>query len=296
MKFKFLVKPPLKRKVKKGILDLKRKFEVEVEIAEKEGEKSFANLAKVAIRKGFDNLIVVGGDGSINEVVNGLFQEKSDLRDLILGVIPTGSGNNFAKALNISTIKRGFEAIKKQKPILVDLGKVNSKYFVNCFSVGLDAQINDLANKLKDKMKILPKSLSYFFAALQYITFKFKCFSISIETENLKKSGKMVLAAVTNSESYGGFFRINPGAKISDGFLNLCYIEPLGKIKALVSLFKVIKGTHVFLKEVKMQKIKSLKIKTEKPLIWEIDGEVQKPKNFFKIEILPKALKFFSNL
>jgi diacylglycerol kinase (ATP) len=296
VRYKFIIKPPLKRELEKEILELEKENKVDVELTEK-GEsspKSAKNLAKRAIKEGFERIIVCGGDGLLNEAINGIMEEKIP-ENFASGVIPTGSGNNFAKALGIpKNIKRAFEIIKSEKKILVDVGKVNQKYSINCFSLGFDAKINDLANKIKEKYSLLPRSLSYLFAALKEIIFQIPSYKIEITGEiNLKE--KLVLVAITNSPSYGGIFKINPGASISDGKFNLCKISPLSKLKAIYTLFLATQGKHLKISEVKTYTFSgALKIFSKEPIAWEIDGEVQKPEKEFKVEILKNSLKFLS--
>jgi YegS/Rv2252/BmrU family lipid kinase len=296
VRYKFIIKPPLKKELEKEILELKKENEVDFELTEKgeDSPKSAKNLAKRAIKEGFERIIVCGGDGLLNEVINGIMEEKIP-ENFAIGIIPTGSGNNFAKALGIpKDIKKAFGVIKSEKKTLVDVGKVNQKYFINCFSLGFDAKINDLANEIKEKYSFLPRELSYLFAALKEIIFQIPSYEIEIIGEiNLRE--KLVLVAITNSPSYGGIFKINPGASISDGKFNLCKIYPVSKPKALYTLFLATKGKHLKIPEVKTYLFSnSLKILVKESAFWEIDGEVKKPEKEFKVEILKSSLKFIS--
>jgi len=296
MRYKFIIKPPLKKELEGEILNLKKENEVEFELTERgeDSQKSAKNLAKKAIKEGFERIIVAGGDGLLNQVINGIMEEKIP-ENFAVGLVPTGSGNNFAKALGIpKDIKKAFEIIKSEKRTLVDVGKVNQKYFINCFSLGFDAKINDLANKIKEKYSFLPRELSYFFAALKEIIFQIPSYEIEISGEiNFKE--KLVLVAITNSQSYGGIFKINPGASISDGKFNLCKISPVSKLKAIYTLFLATQGKHLKIPEVKTFLFSQpLNIYLKEPIIWEIDGEVQKPEKEFKVEILKNSLKFLT--
>jgi YegS/Rv2252/BmrU family lipid kinase len=295
VRYKFIIKPPLTQELKRKILELKKKNEVDFELTEKgeESPKSAKNLAKRAIKEGFERIIVCGGDGLLNEAINGIMTEKIP-ENFAIGVIPTGSGNNFAKALGIpKDIKKAFEIIKTEKKILVDVGKVNQKFFINCFSLGFDAKINELANKIKENYSFLPRSLSYLFAALKEIIFQIPSYEMETTGEiNFKE--KLVLVAITNSPAYGGIFKINPGASISDGKFNLCKISPVSKLKAIYTLFLATQGKHLKIPEVKTYTFsEALKISSKEPIIWEIDGEVQKPEKEFKVKILKNSLAFF---
>jgi YegS/Rv2252/BmrU family lipid kinase len=295
VRYKFIIKPPLKKELEKEILELKKENKVDFELTEKgeDSPKSAKNLAKRAIKEGFERIVVCGGDGLLSEAINGIMAEKIP-ENFAIGVIPTGSGNNFAKALGIpKDIKKAFEIIKSEKKTLVDVGKVNQKYFINCFSLGFDAKINDLANKIKEKYSLLPRSLSYLFAALKEIIFQIPSYEIEISGEiNFKE--KLALVAITNSSSYGGIFKINPGASISDGKFNLCKISPVSKLKAFYTLFLTTQGKHLKIPEVKTYTFsEALKFSSKEPIIWEIDGEVQKPEKEFKVKILKNSLAFF---
>jgi len=292
MKFFFIIKPPVKNELEKEILEFKKKFETKEEFTEKEGEKSAKNLAKKAIEEGFQRIIVVGGDGSINEVINGIMGVRVNNfpSNFALGIIPAGAGNNFAKELGIKNIKEAFSIIKQNKIDLVDIGKVNDRYFINCFSVGFDALINKIANDIKTKYQFLPRNLSYLLAALGKIIIGIPNFQIQIKGET-DYQNKVILAAITNSPSYGGIFKINPDALINDGKLNLCIIETVGKIRAFFDLYQVSRGSHTNLPEMKMLKFSfPLTISSPELLPYEVDGEVPEPEREYKVNVFPRIL------
>ena len=292
MKFFFIIKPPVKNELEKEILEFKKLFEINEELTEGQGERNAQNLAKIALEEGFERIIVVGGDGLLNEAVNGIMGaiEGNFSSNFALGIVPTGAGNNFAKELGIKNIKEAFSVIKQNKKILVDLGKVNDRYFANCVSFGFDALINKIANDLKTKYQFLPRNLSYLLTAIGKIIIGIPNFPVQIKGEK-NYQNKVILAAITNSPSYGGIFKINPNAIINDGKLNLCYITPLGRIRAFEILFRATKGTHINLPEVKIFQFSSpLTISSPENLPFETDGEVFAPEKKYQIEVLPKIL------
>jgi len=296
MKYKFIVKPPAKKEYRKEFLKFKKEFSAEEEFAEKEGLKNAKNLVKKAIEEGFDRIIIVGGDGLLNEAVNGIMEETQEKisANFVLGIIPTGSGNNFAKELEITKdIKGAFNVIRNDKKISIDIGKANDRYFINCISFGFDGLVNKMANEMKEKYPFLPRQLSYLMAALNEMITKIPEFEIKIRGE-IGFEGKITSAAVTNSQSYGGIFKINPGAKIDDGKFNVCLIEPVGKIRALIDIYKVIKGTHTHLPEVKTFLASFLNISSPDILFYEMDGEVPEPGKEYQIDIFPKAINFLA--
>jgi len=293
MKFKFIVKPPVKKEYQREFLRFKKDFEAEQDFTEKNFPKNAQNLAKKAFEAGFKRIVFAAGDGLLNEGINGIMEAVQGKfpPDFAVGIIPLGTGNNFAKALAIPRcVKEAFEIIKKGKIAAVDMGKANERFFVNCFSVGFDAQVNDTAYKFKENYSFLPKQGGYLLAALKEIVLDFKFFDVAIEGKGINLKEKILLAALTNSQNYGGMFKINPGASLEDGLLNLCYIKTMGRMKALISIYRVFKGTHINLPEVKMFKVSSLRVSSPEILPWEVDGEVQKPEKEFHIQVLPEAL------
>lgn len=297
MKFKFIVKPPAKKEYRRNFLRFKKEFEVKEEFVEREGPKNARNLAKGAIEEGFERIIFVGGDGLLNEGINGIMEatRRKIPPDFAIGIIPTGSGNNFAKALKIpKDIKEAFEVIKKDKTTSVDIGKANERFFVNVISFGFDAKINKLANDLKANYHFLPREGSYLLAALKEIIVKIPLYEIKIKGDDISLEEKVILLAVNNGPSYGAIFKIAPAASLNDGKFDICVIESVGRIRALLGIYQIIKGTHTNLPEVKMLKASSLTISSPEPLPYETDGEVPEPRKEYKISILPKAIKILT--
>lgn len=300
MKIKFIVKPILKKQKAKEFEEEFLKFkeergnQIERFFATASGENNARILAKKAIKEDFGRIIFVGGDGLLNEGVNGIMEATQGKipNGFAIGIIPTGSGNNFAKALKIpKDIKGAFQVIKKNKTTLVDIGKVNERFFVNVVSFGFDAKVNKLANDIKEKYQFLPKEGSYLISALKEIIVKIPLFEIRIEGGETNLKQKVITLAVNNGPSYGAIFKIAPAAVIDDGKFDICAIESVGRIRALLDIYKVIQGTHINLPEVKMFKASSLIISAPEPLPYEMDGEVLEPQKEYRISVLPKLLK-----
>lgn len=294
MRYFFILKPPLRRRFQKYFFKFQKENFLVFFKTQKVGQFNAENLAKKAVREGFERIIVAGGDGLLNETINGAIREcKNSNCPIVFGILPQGSGNNFAKELGIPQgPKEAFSVLKKGKVLEVDLGKVNNRFFVNCFSLGFDAEINYLANKIKERFEFLPKNFAYFFAALEKIIKKIPEFEVELRGEEINLKEKITFLAITNTQSYGGIFKINPGAKFSDGKFNMCIARPTKKLKAIYGLFLAIKGKHSKLPEIRHYIFqKDLKINVKFPVIWEVDGEVFKPEKEFLVKIYPRAIK-----
>lgn len=218
----------------------------------------------------------VGGDGTLNEVLNGIMGSKN-----MLGVLPAGSGNDFYRTL---------EKIDDEMP-LIDVGEVNGKYFINVVSIGIDAEIGDNAKYMK-KIKI-PRTQIYN-ASIVYTFFKYKFKDIDFEIDNTKGNAKCTILTVCNGNMYGGGYKIAPEASLTDGYFDVYIIKKISKarIPFLIGLLK--KGTHGKDKAVDMVKANKIKFKCDNKLVCGYDGETLID-NKFKIKLHEKALLIYNN-
>ncbi len=237
----------------------------------------------------------VGGDGTINEIVNGL----KNFENTILGILPFGSGNDFAKSLGIKHDISSLEKMPETKKI--DIGKVfykisasgklNETIFVNSLGIGFDALIAHLIAKNRI-LKGLPLYLS---AVLKGLT-KFKSFEVEAKFDDDPYLGKKLLIAIGNGKTSGGGFKLNPSAELSDGQLDVCLIDDLSRLKILRKLPKAILGTHKSLNEVKMKCFQTSEIKLKQPTWMHSDGEVISDSvNYVKTIIISKKLEVIVN-
>jgi len=304
MRFKFIAKPPLKRDIERGFLNFKKKFEAEIEFTQREGEKRALNLAKKAFKEGFERIIAIGGDGTTNEVLNGILKAAEEINQkfykdpkkffshFAMGIIPGGFANDFAREIGIpKDPEKAFLNLIQGKRIFVDIGKVDQRYFANCLSFGFDAVINEKANEFKEKYPFIPKFSSYLLPAIKEIIKKIPNFDVEIKGEEIKLKEKVILVAITNTKRYGGIFKINPQADFSDGKLNLCLAKSIGKLKALYDVFLLSQGKHLHLPEIKTFEFKKpIFLCSPTPLPSQVDGEILKSKKEYLVEVFPKIL------
>lgn len=240
------------------------------------------------------SIIVVGGDGTVNEVVNGLLLSG---RRVPLGIIPAGSGNDFAcNALHLS--RDPAEALEHAfhgRLIEVDAGIVNDHYFVATFSIGLDASIAATSNWLRN-FPLMRGSLLYTGSAVwQLLTGYQRCPWLKLCLDDRHEQvlpQRYVLLAVTNGPTYGAGFRINPDADYQDGLFDICAIDYAPLLRAL-KLFPVVRrGEHARLPEVTFYRAKSLHIECTQTCTIQIDGEVMQARSL-NGQILPGALQVY---
>ncbi|HJT59274.1 MAG TPA: diacylglycerol kinase family protein [Ktedonobacteraceae bacterium] len=251
-------------------------------------------LALEAAREG-RSIIVVGGDGSVHEVANGMLAAG---RRVALGIVAAGSGNDFAwNTLKLprdpaAAMERAFNG----QPVDVDVGRINDRYFVNSFSVGLDADIAVAANRLK-KYPLMQGARLYYTSTLKQLLFGYHhCPWLSFEVirdeqepvRNMPER-RYVLVAITNGPTYGAGFRINPSADHKDGLFDVCYIRHMPLLRALQLLPIVQKGQHKDEPEITFELVRSIHIESRKPVNAQMDGETLSAMRF-DAQILPGAL------
>lgn len=279
-------------------LSEEKKIAVQVIFTQKEGEKNATNLAKRAVEEKYSLIIAVGGDGTYNEVANGVVGSNIPLL-----LIRAGSGNDFAEALGIpKDPKRAFELIIQGRVAQVDLGKVNKRVFVNIFGIGFDARVAQCAESLKQKLSFLPVKFLYLIALLRELSCKIEYVRLEMRISEPKTflrgvSGKVTLLAVANGPKCGGVFKLAPRADLQDGLLDICLIEKTSSQRIFKFIQRGIAGTHLALPEVikekgQLPRVCSLTISSldGQGLPCQIDGEALPPEREYMVSVLPRAL------
>lgn len=242
-----------------------------------------------AISEGHRRVIVAGGDGSIHEAVNGVLIAD---RTVELGVIPIGTGNDFAKASSIplhwehatSLLMDRLSSGAPARPI--DVGRCNDRYFANGAGIGFDAKVSAIARDIH-----LP------IGDLVYLIAVFRAMRDGIVTPTLTMTygdeifeGALTLANFSNGPWVGGMFHIAPSAQNDDGMLDMIYAEPVTRRRIIALLPKIMRGKHLSEPEVHAYSIRKCDVVADAPMISHLDGEIQPLQTHFSIEILASAL------
>jgi diacylglycerol kinase (ATP) len=285
MQILFIVNPAAGRRKSKDIVPIIERICKENNVPYKIKYTSGPNEATEIARNGanlkFERIIAVGGDGTLNEVVNGIAgTEKA------LGIIPAGSGNDFIRSLgdleNIEEIiyQNIFGEVKA-----IDLAKCNGRYFINVGSVGFDAEV---AMKAKNTKKLLTGKAAYLAAAINTLI-TFEGMKVKVEIDDKIIEENTLLIAIANGKYYGGGILPAPEANIEDGYFDICFVEHVPKFKILYLLPKYIKGQHHSIKEVRFYKSRKIKLTSEKKIYVNLDGEIFED-NEAEFEIIPKGI------
>lgn len=250
----------------------------------REGTDLVRRLAKT-----HERILVAGGDGTWFEAVNGAMHA---IRRPALGLIPIGTGNDFAKMLGFGNDWReACRRVAEGRTRRVDIGRCNRDYFANGAGIGFDAQVSREAQRIH----YLHGNAVYILAVLRTLLLRYATPHVTIEHDAGTLRQTITLVAAANGCCYGGAFRIAPDAEIDDGFLELVCARGLGRLHILRLLPKVLAGRHLGDPAVTTLRTRQVAIHSTVPLPLHLDGEVIADEaTHLEIEILPGALDVYA--
>ena len=238
-------------------------------------------LTRKYIENGYRNIIVVGGDGTLNEVVNGIFTQAHVPTDrVVLAMIPVGTGNDWCRMFNIpNDYKQAIKLITKRKIFIQDTGTIKyvssegsekTRYFINMAGMGFDALVAKKTNKQKDLGKSNP--MSYVVNILSSL-FLYTSTKVTILLDNEKITSDIFSMSVGICQYNGGGMKQAPGALPDDGLFDMTLIKPIGKFKIIRNIIKLFDGTFTRLPEVSTYRSSKIIIHSEPRMFMEADGE-----------------------
>ena len=251
---------------------------IEYDIVRTERTQHAISLTRDAINEKKEVIVAVGGDGTANEVINGLMYEPNDsVNNPVMGILGVGRGNDFAYGLGIpSGITDGFDILIRNQYRPIDVGHVvgglypQGRYFGNGVGIGFDAVVGFEALK----MTKLHGFLSYIIAAIKTIFLYYNAPMVRLEYNNETISLPALMISIMNGRRMGGGFLMAPHAEMDDGILNLCIAGEVSKAKIFYLILHFMKGTQDSQKEIRTAKIKDLKVTAiEGSLPTHADGE-----------------------
>ena len=232
------------------------------------GEGDATNAAKIAVERRYDLLIIAGGDGTINEVVQGI--AEAEYRPKV-GIIPAGTTNDFARALEIPRdIMKAVDIIIQDKsPKALDIGKVNEQYFINIAGGG---DLTELTYDVPIKLKAVIGQLAYYIKGIEMLP-SLKPVKTRIEYDDKVFEGEIMLFLIANTNSVGGFEKLAPDALIDDGYFDLLILKQSNIAEFLRVASAGIRGNHLEDENVLYTQAKKIKIIPKDKMLLNIDGE-----------------------
>lgn len=269
-----------------AIIEAARGWWPELTVASTSGPGEAATLAADAVRAGAGQVIVVGGDGTVHEAANGILELPLAQRPR-LGVIPIGTGNDFAKL--IGTCKKSpraaLEILAQGRTGAYDVGRAWTEYFVNSLGLGFDAAV---ASKVP-RHRHLWRPLVYPAAVLSSY-FGFRPLVSTIVSDHDVIDEPLFCLEVAIGVSAGGGFYLTPDARPDDGLFDVCAVKPLNHWKFVTRMPTAFWGGHVRFNEVQMLRTRRLKVLAAQPLMAHLDGESRTGGLEMEIELIPGAL------
>jgi diacylglycerol kinase (ATP) len=240
---------------------------------------------------GHDPIIVVGGDGTLHEVIGALLQHQ-DSSPRTVGLIPLGTGDDFARGagLPLGNLDQALDLIARGRIKVFDAGRINGQAFLNGFGSGFDALV---ARSVKSTPRFLPGSFRYLAAILlELIGLRGRFAKVYADNE-LIHDGEALLIAIMNLTSYGGGLKINPVAVGQDGVFEIIIGGKFNRLGVLGILPKLAKGAHLGHPQVRLHQARTIRIEWERPMPAHLDGEPLEPTRVFEAQVLPQAIRCF---
>jgi diacylglycerol kinase (ATP) len=245
-------------------------------------------LADRALEAGYEKIVACGGDGTWSGVADRVI--RSGRPDVALGLLPSGTGNDFGKTFGITW--RNAESVVRGIAVgcteTIDVGRVDGRHFLNVVGIGFDIAVIDDASGFP----WLRGDALYRFCAIRQL-FRFPGVSLAISTNGSRAEfAEHLMLVVANARYFGGSFHIAPTADLHDGELDLVAFRNAGPLRRARLFDLALHGRHADAPDVRVDRAKRFEISFEVPLRFEVDGEVLSSSGeSLTIESVPKALR-----
>ncbi len=251
--------------------------------------------AERAVHDGYDHLFVAGGDGTLNEVLNGVAAVPAALERITFGLIPLGTGNDFATALGLpEDVEKAIDILLEGRTIRADIGVLNDRHFVNVSAGGFIAEVSDAVNP---QLKSVAGKFAYLIGGAQvlldYEPVGLKLRVVERERPAFEHELGMQMFAVCNSRMVGGGRLIAPHAVIDDGVLDVCIVEAMPTLEFISLLTRVSSGDHVEDERVAYFQAREIDLLFSRTIKVNTDGEVLET-NHCRYHIIPGAARFLA--
>ncbi|MFZ5966959.1 MAG: YegS/Rv2252/BmrU family lipid kinase [Bacillota bacterium] len=232
-------------------------------------------------------ILVAGGDGTLNQVVNCLMKHN---KEIPVGIFPVGTANDYASYFNLpNSVEEMTEILLRENYTYSDVGFVNDRYFINILSLGF---LIDVSHKTKLNLKNNLGVLAYYLKGIEELP-KFKPIRIKAYNKDFCFSGEIYFMLVTNGKSAGGFKKIAPFASVSDGLFEVLIFKKCPLPAFMQLAIEVLKGEHIHNPNVVYLQANELTVETDADVATDIDGEVG-PSFPLTIKSIPQKLRIIT--
>ena len=269
MKLALLVNPSAgrgrSRRLIARAIDCLRLGGAELTVLESRDREHLVDLASMVSSERFDRVVSCGGDGTLHLVLRGL-----DLKEAVLGILPLGSGDDFARVLGVSRrIEDACATLLEGVVKEVDVATANGIRYLGVAGIGFDSEVARYAN---ERVRFLRGSLIYLYSVFRVLG-KFEPHRIQLDLDDERSDLDVMFVVVGNSSQYGGGIRIVPTAEVDDGFLDLCVVARCSRWQLVKTLPLAYNGRHVSSPFVTLGRGKRIRVESDEPLDVYADGE-----------------------
>ncbi len=236
-------------------------------------------------RQAFDQIAVLGGDGTINGAVNGLVMSGATLP---MGIIPCGTGNETARSLGIpKNSDKAMQIFLRGRVCPIDVGKVNGRYFLNTFGLGADAQVVKMVNTLRARYRFARNRSVYYFAALLLLSAGFDPFQVEVQVGERVFRGPALMIGAANGRMYGERLQALPSPSFTDGLLDVYLLQEMAsrRFRKTARLLR-----HLPVPELTIQRCTEVRIHLDQRREAQVDGSLMGPAQTFELSILPQRI------
>lgn len=253
-----------------------------------EGPGDAEKLVGEAISNGAEGVVACGGDGTLHEIVNGLYSSSEHPDALPIAIAPAGRCNDFRGTLKlpkdpIETV----DAIVGGKVRLVDLGRIGERYFTTVATMGFDSAVSQYVASGRQPFFLTGTPAYLYGLFVQMLSYR--DVPVRLKGDGLDFEGPVFLAATGNTPIYGGAMKIAPHAVVDDGMLDLCLVRSVNRWEVLKMVPRIFNGGHIHHPAVSLHQLRKLSVESDAPLSLWADGEPmgQTPAT---IEVVPNGL------
>ena len=264
-----------------------------------DGERS-GQTAERLCKEGKRHLMMMGGDGSINEIVNGIYRSGADTEEVNLAIIPLGTGNDFCRTLGYPKAEGFVNFLKTGEFRPTDVGIVETvkdgavtaaRRFINIAGFAFDAAV--INETVHGKPKLFPDAV--YLLKLVKVLFSYMATRVTVTTETGSYSDELFTIACGNAQYNGNGMRQVPMADPHDGLLDLVTIRKISPLKVVANVKNLFSGKHINLPEVKVTRTSFVELTSDQPLLGEVEGEMLATGNY-RIRMEGKRINILQRL
>jgi YegS/Rv2252/BmrU family lipid kinase len=272
------------------VKEMIKKHHLNAKIVHTEKKGHATEMAAEFINKGYNHIIAVGGDGTINEIVRPIIGKSN----VSMGVIAAGTGNDMIQILGFPDrfSESDWDIFFNKNMIKMDVGRCNDNFFLNGMGLGFDAKVAS-ENYTEDGRVIEDQGSKYLWHILKNLFF-YKESEMTILRDEKKQQAKCFMNTISIGRRFAGKYFLTPKALANDGLLDVCMVSKLGVLERFKIFLVVPKGTHLSNKHVDYYQTEKIKIDFDSEVPHHLDGELFYASHF-EVSVLPQALNIIYN-